>query len=378
MTRRRHTFRPLVASLLFGLTLSSGHALLNIDGTRNQVFVFGGVSFSYNSNIFSEAAARGDYNVSASAGAELKRRAGIIGVDATVSLNSQIFSKYTSENSLNPSFALELTKSTGRTTGALKVNAFRESRSDSVVNLRTTSWNFPLGLNLKYPINEKFYATSSTTYLRRRYNDTTVLANLTDYSEGIDLFYVYTSKLDLVGGYRVRATRTSVGKNSTDHWFNIGASGGLLAKLSGTVRLGYQLRHATGVDAENFTHLNALASLGWPVTRKLTLSGQVSRDFNTIATGSSIDSTILALSASYAYNRKLTLESSVSAGRNTFLGSGISGREDTYLSWDLGARYKFNEHLNVGASYAFFMNWSSSSISDFDRNAFTFDIASRY
>lgn len=364
--------------MLFGLTLSPGHALLNIDGTRNQIFVFGGVTFGYNSNIYSDSTARGDYNVSASAGVEVKRRAGLIGVNATVSIASQLFTKYTSENSLNPNFAVEFNKTTGRTTGALTVNAFRETRSDSVVNLRTTSWNFPLALSLKYPINDKFYATSSTTYLQRTYNDTSVLTNLTDYSEGLDLFYVYTSKLDLVGGYRIRATRTSNGNDSTDHWFNIGASGGLMAKLNGTVRLGYQLRHATGISADNYTHLNALASLGWPVTRKLSLSGQVSRDFNTIATGNSVDTTVMALSASYAYNRKLTLENSWSVGRNTFLGSTLSDREDSYFTWEIGGRYKFNEHFNVGATYTFFKNWSSSSLSDFDRNAFTFDIASRY
>ena len=378
MTRRRHTPPLLAALLLFGLSLSSGRALLNIDGTRNQIFVFGGVTFGYNSNVFSDATSRGDYNVNASAGAELKRRAGLIGVNATVSISSQIFTKYTAENSLSPNFAVEFTKTTGRTTGSLTVNAFRETRSDSVVNLRTTSWNFPLGLSLKYPINDKFYATSSTTYLQRTYSDTSVLTNLTDYSEGIDLFYVYTSKLDLVGGYRIRTSRTTNGRNSTDHWFNVGATGGLLAKLNGTVRFGYQLRHATGVGAEDFSHFNALASVGWPVTRKLSLAGQVSRDFNTIATGSSVDSTIMALNASYGYNRKLTFDTSLSVGRNTFLGASQPEREDSFFSWDVGAHYKFNDHLTVGASYAYFKNWSTVSFSDFDRNAFTFDIASRY
>jgi hypothetical protein len=378
VTRRRHLSPLWAALLLFGLTLSTGRALLNIDGTRNQIFVFGGVTFGYSSNIFSNQMARGDYSINASAGVELKRRAGIIGVNANVNVSSQIFTKYTGENSLNPNFAVEFTKTTGRTTGSLTVNAFRETRSDSVVNLRTTSWNFPLGLSLKYPINEKFYLTSSTTYLQRTYSETTVLTNLTDYSEGVDLYYVYTSKLDLLGGYRIRASRTTNGRNSTDHWFNVGATGGLMAKLNGTVRFGYQLRHATGIDAENFSHFNALASVGWPVTRKLSLAGQVSRDFNTIATGSTVDSTSLALNASYAYNRKLTFDTSLSVGRNTFLGANQPEREDSFFSWDVGARYKFNDHLTVGANYAFFKNWSTVSFSDFDRNAFTFDIGSRY
>ena len=45
------------------------------------------------------------------------------------------------------------------------------TRSDSSVNLRTSSWNFPLGLSVKYPINDKFYVTSNTGYLRRTYSD---------------------------------------------------------------------------------------------------------------------------------------------------------------------------------------------------------------
>ena len=35
-------------------------ALLNIDGTRNQVFFFGSASYSYDSNIFAQSGGDGD------------------------------------------------------------------------------------------------------------------------------------------------------------------------------------------------------------------------------------------------------------------------------------------------------------------------------
>ncbi len=378
MPSRRHIRLQLLTILTLGLALPSGRALLNIDGSRNQVFVFGSVTFGYSSNIFSDSSGRGDYNVNAQAGIDLKRRAGIIAVNATFKVDYMTFGKYTSEDSVNPSFYIEFNKTTGRTTGAFTVNAFRESRSDNAVNVRTNSWNFPLGLNLKYPVNDKYYVTSDTTYLQRRYTGTTTLANLTDYSEGINVFYVYTSKLDLVGGYRIRISSTSLGNDTTDHWFNVGASGGLLAKLNGNVRLGYQLRHVAGSSAENFTHFNALAALNWPFTRKLTLSSQVSRDFNTIATGSSVDSTSAALRATYSYNRKLQLDTGVTWGRNLFLGRDQPARTDNFFSWDASARYKLNEHLNAGVTYTYFRNWSTFSFSTFDRQGFTLDIASRY
>ncbi len=368
----------LLAALALALVLPRGSALLNIDGARNQVFVFGNCTFAYSSNIFSDSTARGDYSMSTTAGLELKRRAGIIAVNSTLKFEYQAFGTYTGQNSLNPSFAIEFNKTTGRTTGAFTINAYRETRSDSVANLRTSSWNFPLGLNLKYPVNDKFYLTSGTTYLQRRYVDNAALANLTDYSQSLDVFYVYTSKLDLVGGYRIRISKTSLGEDTTDHWFNIGATGGLLAKLNGTVRVGYQIREVAGSGGQSFSNFNALASLGWPVSRKLNLAGQISRDFNTIATGASVDATSLSANASYDFNRKLAFSTGVSYGRNLFLGAGSQNRRDVFFSWDAGASYKFNEHLRIAASYTYFRNWSSLAFSDFERQGFSVDVSSRY
>lgn len=351
-------------------------ALLNVDGSRNQLFVFGHVTIGYDSNIFSDATGRGDYTTTSSVGAEIKRHAGIIALNATATLGYSSYGRFSGQNAFNPNFSIEFNKTTGRTTGALTVSAYRESRADSSVNLRTSSWNFPVGLSLKYPVNDKYYLTSQTTYLRRRYVQSDSLANLTDYSQALDLFYVYTSKLDLLGGYRVRISRTSTGADTVDHWFNLGATGGLFAKLNGTVRLGYQIRDTNG--GGSFTHINALASMGWPVTRKISLTGSITRDFNTIATGVSVDSTSALLRANYAVTRKLEILSGVAYGRNSFLGTPPPTRRDTYFSFDLGARYKLNEHLQVEATYTYFRNWSTFDFSAFNRNSVSVDISSRF
>ncbi|SDS52512.1 outer membrane beta-barrel protein [Opitutus sp. GAS368] len=367
-----------LAALLLGLP--AAHALINLDGTRNQLFVFGSVTLAYDSNVFSDSSGRGDYTVTGAVGAEMKRRAGIIAVNATLTFNYASYSKYSHEDSFNPNLHVEFNKTTGRTTGAFTISAFRESRSDSAVNLRTNSWNFPLGLNLKYPVNDRYYFTSETTYLRRQYVQTTALANLTDYSQALDVFYVYTSRLDLVGGYRIRVSKTSLGSDSYDHWFNVGASGGLLAKLNGTVRLGYQIRDVRGTGQQSYANFNALAAIGWPVTRKLSLNGQLSRDFNTIATGASVDSTSAALNASYAFSRKVEFNAGLGYGLNRFLGTTPPPppRRDTFFSFNVGARYKMNEHLQVGAAYTYFRNWSTFALSGFDRQGFSLDVSSRY
>ena len=209
------------------LPLQTSQALLNIDGTRNQVFVFGHVALGFSSNIFASAGGSGDFSMNATVGAELKRRAGIISVNSTFKLDFVQYAKLRQESSWNPSFNLELNKTTGRTTGAFTINAFRVSRADGAVNVRTTSWNVPLGLSIKYPVSDRFYATSNTGYLSRRYASGTNLVNFLDYSESLDGFYVFTSKLDLVGGYRIRVSKTSANTKTVDHAFTAGATGGL-------------------------------------------------------------------------------------------------------------------------------------------------------
>lgn len=368
---------PLLLGALL-LSLVPARALLNVDGSRNQIFVFGNATFGYDSNIFSDATDRGDYIAKAVVGAQMKRRAGIIAVDATAKLGYSSYGRFSDQNAFNPNFRIEFNKTTGRTTGALTISAFRESRADSSVNLRTNSWNYPVSLNLKYPVNDKYYFTSQTTYLRRRYVESDTLANLTDYSQSLDVFYVYTSKLDLVGGYRVRVSQPSIGNDAVDHWFNLGAAGGLFAKLNGTVRLGYQLRNTRGGTSDSFTHLNAVASLGWPITRKINLTGTITRDFDTIATGVSVDATATQLRASYVFSRHFEILAGAAYGRNTFLGTPPPSRRDTFFSFDLGARYMMNEHLQVEATYTYFRNWSTFEFSDFERNAVTIDISSRF
>ncbi len=366
----------LLTVLLVALPARPARALLNLDGTRNQVFVFGNVTFAYNSNIFSNASSPGDYTATTEVGVDLKRRAGIIAVNITAKIDYQRFDRYTSESSVDPSFYLELNKTSGRTTGAFTVNFFRESRSDSAVNLRTSSWNIPLGLSIKYPINDKFYVTSATGYLERRYVDNAALANYTDYSESVDLFYVYTSKLDLVSGYRIRISHTSIGPDTYDHWFNVGAIGVLFGKLNGSVRLGYQVRDVNG--GGSFGDFNGVAALNWVVTRKFTLSGQFSRDYTTIATGSSVDTTTVGLRANYVFTRKFDVDGGVSYGRNNFLQGTLQHRQDEFYAWDVSARYKFNEHLRLAASYNYLHNYSTISLSDFERHGFSLDIASRF
>jgi hypothetical protein len=352
----------------------SARALLNIDGTRNQIFVFGNATFAYDSNVFAQSSGGGDSIIGASVGLELKRRAGIISVNGRAVLDYQRFAKFSDQSAWNPSLYLELNKTTGRTTGAFTINAYRSSRADSAVNLRTQSWNFPLGLNIKYPINDKLYVTSQTAYLRRTYTGATSLLSYTDYTQAVDFFYVFTSKLDLVGGYRLRVGNTDLGR-TTDHAFSFGATNGLLPKVNGTVRIGYQIRDvdATGDTYSQFT---TSAALTWNATRKFTMTASVARDFTTTAVGGSVDTFSALLRGTYVFTRRYSVEGGAGVGRNKFVG-GIP-RQDDFFTWDLGGTIHWNEHFQLSASYTYLQNWSSVSVSDFVREGYSLNLSSRF
>lgn len=353
-------------------------ALMNFDGTRNQLYVFGGLTFGYDSNIYAEANGRGDYSLIAQAGAELKRKAGLIAVDFTAKVDVVHYGEFTEEDSVNPNFALTLTKDSGRTTGSFSVSAYRETSSDSAVNLRTSSLNYPVSLDLRYPIHQKLYLTSGTEYLHRSYEDNAALVDYTDFSEALDFFYTYSSKLDLLAGYRWRISETSVYGRATDHWFSVGATGGILPKLTGTFRVGYQLRDVEIGNPDDYDHFNFQAGLNWPVMRKLSISLNALRDFGTIATGESVDTSSLSFLAAYTYNTKLQFTSSVSTGRNDFLGETQNDRRDTFFSWDIGGHYQMNEHFQFGATYVYFRNWSSIPVGDYENHRISVTLSARY
>jgi long-subunit fatty acid transport protein len=108
------------------------------------------------------------------------------------------------------------------------------------------------------------------------------------------------------------------------------------------------------------------------------VTGQISRDFNTIATGASVDATVVALRANYAFTRKWEVEGGIAYGRNLFLNGSAQSRRDDFFSTDVGIHYKLNDHFRLAVSYTYLQNWSTLSFSDFDRNGFSVSLSSRF
>lgn len=343
----------------------------------------GGFGFSadatvaFDSNVFSSADELGDQRTSIRLGSDFTRQQGIIGIDGALGLEYLMFRRYRSENSWSPDMRVDFSKPRGKLSGKVSLRAYRTSQADSAVNQRITSWNTPAELDLKYSIDRKFFVSSSTATLQRWYSNDPTLSNYREFSEGLDLGYAYNSKLDFVGGYRVRLSRPAIDLlDSLDHSLTAGATGDLLPKLTGTVRFGYQQRNRRETG-EKFNQLAASSSVTWSPISRLDITANISRDFATTAVGGNVDTNVVSLNGNYALHRQWSLAGGISLGRNRFLAN-TPARSDKYVQWDANVRYALNPKVSLAVNWQRLRNDSSQTIANFGHTVFSFNVATRY
>ena len=410
--------------LALSLVCSPARALVSLNDGHDHVYVTGTMTLGWDSNIYANADAKSDYTVTSSLVAEYQRRAGWIGVNASVGVDSAKYNVFKSENFANPHFSLELTKQTGRTTGSFTLNAARQSRADAAVNVHSVSWNYNAGVNFKYPIVTIYtlsgqFGYSLIKYSRHSTGVEALAANpdgsqidqtsgttaptpnapfpdLATYTASLDLIRLLSTERDLTLGYRYRRSQTSLSSSYDDHDANIGLNGKLIRGVNGTLRAGYQVRIPHGFTTDGkpeprFSSWTLAGSATYAMSKRMNVTGTISKDFSTTATDTSVDTTTGMVDVQYAYSSHWSLTSSASVGDSRFLGD--SGRivialgpplqlgparHDQFVSADAGINYSLNEHFKVSASYAWFENWSNSSFADFVRSSYNLNVSSRW
>ncbi len=362
------------------VTTPRAAALIDFNDGRDKITVNAAYGIVYDSNVFVRAEGGGDTSQTLSLGANYTRHAGLIGVNASVAVVAGRFTKFTSEDFTNPRFTLSLSKGQGRLTGSADVSVQRESVSDSAANIRTTSWNYGSTLSIRYPVNDRYYFTSTTDFSLRDYLDNRALFNLTSYAEAIDAYYVYTSKLDFLGGYRIRRGLAEGGSHTLDQSLTTGATGSLLPKLNGSLRLGYQWRDESGPDGGRYHALTTSLSLAWPVNKRVTFSGAASKDFATTATDISVDTTAFSLSATLkpVLKVKLVLDTSAEYATSSFLGVKGAGRKDEAWTLTASASVPLSSKISTSLAYVYTDNRSNFAFSEFTRSTVTFNLSVRY
>ncbi len=396
---RRHLLAGL-AGLLIPLP---AHALFRFNDGRDQVYVTAYVGTGYDSNVFANKAASSDVVFTGGAGMEYARKAGLIGVNASLGWDFGSFDTFSTEDFLNPSASLEFSKGTGRTTGAVQLNARRVSRADPTVGLRTDSWNYGINLNYRYPVMDRYSIAGNLGWDRIDYQDEGVtFVDLDSYTIGTDLFYNWRSDRDLLAGYRYRLSESSATSEGRDHSFYVGVSGRILSKLSGSARVGWTFHKntypaattlpdlATSITEDTSDGLYVSLSGTWPATRKINFTLSLSQDFSTTSTNFQTETGTADLVGKFSHTVKFSTSANVGAGYTNYISGFVNNtpvftpgfrggdREDYYVTAGVGASYVISNHFTLSANYSYYENWSNLSDFTFSRHSIGLSLSTRW
>jgi hypothetical protein len=386
--------RHAAVGLLALIGALPAHALFRFNDGRDQVYVTAYVGAGYDSNVFTSSAAEDDLILSGGAGMEYARKAGLVGVNGSLKWDFGTFMTHSSEDYLNPSASLEFSKGTGRTTGAVQLNASRESTPDPTAGLRTDSWNYGVNLNLRYPVIDRYTIAGNIGWGRIDYTDDRgLLSDLDTYTIGTDLLYSWRSDRDLLAGYRFRTSDAQFESSSIDHSVYLGVSGRIVSKLSGSARVGvtnHTTRYPRGIPEDNNDGLFVSLSGTWPVSQKVNYTLALTQDFSTTSTNFQTRTTTADLTGQFSHTVKFSTRANLGAGYTEFLSGFAEGasaptrgfqgmdRNDHYITAGMSANYAINNHVSVGANYTYFRNWSDFSDYSFHRHSIGVSISTRW
>lgn len=366
--------------LLGLLAAPSAHALFNLNEGKELIFVSGTYSIGLDTNVFARQAAQQSFTQSVSFSADYSRQAGLISVTAHAATSAGSFQDIRGQDFTDPALSVSFRKRYGRTTGALLLSTRRESQPDPDAGQRTRAWNHGGGLDLRYPVNDRYYFTNNLRANSRLYSNKAAFSDLNTLSESISLNYVYTSKLDLNSGYAITFSDTSKNTRAFDHSFTVGANGGILPKLSGSIRFGVQRRNAELPDGtdESFDSFTSSTTLKWLYSRKLTFNADLSQDFSTTSTDISVNRATGGLHATASLSSKYIGNAGVSYTISNFLGKAGAGRQDELLQLDASIGLAITTHIRTSLAYVYMLNMSNSPGADFERQSLTFTVIATY
>ena len=379
MTLNSALTKLMAATVFLGLMATRGYSLWSSSPGRDELHVDLKAHFGWDSNLYSSADGPSDTLLTTSVSADYARKAGLIGVDATIGVEAGHFGKFSSDDYINPRAFLEFTKGTGRTTGSLTGSIARNSEGDVAANVRAESWDYDTALKARYPVIDRYSVTGSTGYTLKEYINSPVLVDLETFHASSDLLYAINSQRDLFAGYRMRISDSKLDTVSRDHAFTIGVSGKILPKLTGTLRAGWQTRSTSGLfPKENDSGVTASAATTWMINPRASLTAQATKDYATTSTDIGTDSSAATLDLKMAATTRWSLNIGLGYGLVEFLGARGDEREDTYLTATGAATYQLRERLGLSLVYSYLNNWSTLALADHSRHSITAGVSSRF
>jgi hypothetical protein len=352
-------------------------ALVVLESGKSQLFVTATGELTWDSNVYSNASQASDFYETGRIALDYDRKAGIFSASAGAELAYSHFQRLQTESGFEPSFRASLARVRGRLTGRANVEWREANESDNAANQRTRFREWNGHFELQYPLNHRFSVKATTAYESRDYLDPT-LFDRKILSEAVDVFHAYTSKLDLVAGYRVRWSDLPESYNRVDHALMLGANGKILPRLDGSVRIGYQRRIDQTPGARNLDALTASIATWWAPRNWVTFGLQVTKDFSTTATALSADGFNGGLDAKLTTVSQIAVTAGLGYAHYTFYDKTGLARTDDSVYGRLGVEYPLTKRLKLTATATWLRNSSTFAFADYDRRLLNFGVSARY
>ncbi len=235
---------------------------------------------------------------------------------------------------------------------------------------------FSAGANAEVEISQLTSVAAGLAFTHENYHP----RNFTDSDDltvPIDFYYKWTPKVDLSLGYRFRDHDVAtLGNDSKDHFFNVGARGEFTPKLTGRVAVGLANREIDGPanrGGGDESLLGIDASLSYEISPKTNLQLGASNDFGTSPQGAQQKN----LTLNGMITTKISEEWSINAGlswRSIDYGS----RTDDYVEGSLGTTYIVNANIKIIGAYVHRDYSSDLRGSEFKNNVFSVAANFRY
>ncbi|MFT5837148.1 MAG: hypothetical protein ACI9ZV_000652 [Candidatus Azotimanducaceae bacterium] len=382
---------PFISASMFVQNEASSAPLVSI-GDNTDIFFNGSSSLRWSSNIFrNEDNEKDDIVWTFSPGFVINVGRGVSNADLSIITRYDIV-RYQDNDKLDTEL-FHIKANGSYKTSRLDLNgsvSFDEEKSNSGDSPDTDdlidSENTGASLNGEYRFSPKLSFGAGVRYTEKEYQQHKPpfdrLADRETVSVPLNIFYELTPKVDLSIGYiytenDIDATSSNPNGDYTskDHFYNLGARGNLLPKLSGFFRAGYRTREDDRPSSDESGSLGFDADLKWSASPKLTVRLDLSHDFGVGGEGQSTENSSVDLSGNYSISSRFAASANLGYTLRDYTNT---GREDD--QYKLGARltYSPNQLWRYGAGYTYVENDSSDTNRSYESHTLDLTASLRY
>lgn len=411
---------PILAGLCMEASPSMASPLVSI-GDNADLYFNGSSSLRWTSNVYRDKHDdKDDLIWTVSPGFELNVGRGLSNMDLSIITRYDII-RYNDESD-NDTEQFYISANGSYRGSRLDLNTYASfgefSSTSSSVNVDSDLIEYERtagGVNGEYRFSPKTSIGSGFNYSKSEYtNYEDRFADVDQFNVPIDIYYELTPKVDLSLGYKYRQTSTdgtlqeigrdqegrdqglvTGGYDSDSHFFNVGARGYLLPKVTGFFKIGYMTRNndnssrqeiyldtgdpvapSTKSDQGSGSGTLGLDSrLTWAATPKLTATLALGRDYGTGGEGQSTENTTTDLGATYDINTRFVADANFSYSIRDYKGT---GREDNQYRAGVGFSYSANQYWSLRTAYDYTDNDSDIGSASYEDHSLSLSASLRY